>query len=116
MTYQLTLPYYREHNQQKVTVQCHELLTSLQCHELFSLRLSYDGALASSGRLLYAVSCLCCNDDSLHSPGERLPAMPPGVPQPADHPPRQPSDRPRNEPPEEGRRTAVAISSFMGGR
>lgn len=43
MTYQLALLTRREHTAQKVTMQCHELLTSLQCHELFSWCLSYDG-------------------------------------------------------------------------
>jgi hypothetical protein len=52
MMYQLALPSHREHTIQKVTVQCHELLTSRQCHELFYRRLSYDGGRASSGRLL----------------------------------------------------------------
>jgi hypothetical protein len=113
MMYQLALPYHREHTQQKITVQCHELLTSLQCHELFSRRLSYDGGRASSGRLLYALSCLWCNDDSLYSPGEPLPVMSSNV---RRSPPRRPSDRQCGETPEEGRQTAVVMSSFMGGR
>jgi hypothetical protein len=60
MTYQIALPYHREHTQQNIAV---------QCHELFSWRLSYDRGRASSGRFLFALSFFCCNDDSLHSPG-----------------------------------------------
>ncbi|MEO6308948.1 MAG: hypothetical protein ABIO96_08320 [Nitrospiraceae bacterium] len=79
MTYQLVLLTRREHTAQKVTMQCHELLTSLHCHELSSWCLSYDGSRASAGPLLFSFSCLDCNGDSLYSPGGHLPAMPPDV-------------------------------------
>jgi hypothetical protein len=90
MTYQLALPDHRRYTTQKIMVQCHELLTSLQCHELFSRRTSCDGGRAISGRLLYSLSCRYCNDNSLYSPGERLPAISPDVPRPANHPPPPP--------------------------
>jgi hypothetical protein len=54
----------REYIKQKVTV---------QCHGPFFRRFSYDGGrVRTSRRFLYAVSCLCCNADSLHSPAELL--------------------------------------------
>jgi hypothetical protein len=84
-------------------VQSHELFTSLQCHELFSRQLSYHAGRTSSEHLLYSLSYLYCNEDSLYSPGDHLPAMSPDAPRPAEHPTRRPSNRQRSEPPERRR-------------
>jgi hypothetical protein len=96
----------RRHITQKITV---------QCHELFRRRLAYDRGRTNSGRLCTPLSYLFCNGDSLHSPGERFPAISSYVPRPANHSLASPSDRQRSEPPEEERRRAVAMSSFIGG-
>ena len=109
------LPTRRHYITQKVTVQCHELLTSQQCHELFSRRLLYNGNRASAGPLLFAFSCLYCNDDSLYSPGEGVPAISSDIPQAANHLLASPSHHQRLQPHEKKRRTAGAMSSFNGG-
>lgn len=45
----------------------------MQCHGPFCWRFPYDGGrVRTSRRFLYALSCLCCNADSLHSPAELL--------------------------------------------
>jgi hypothetical protein len=109
-------PYHREHTQQKIMMQCHELLTSLQCHEHLCWHLSFDGGPASSERLSYSLSYLYCNDDSLYFPGEAFPAInPPNSPRPSGHTLAAPSVRQHNKNPGEGGRSVVAMSSFIGG-